>query len=116
MKFAIFAAVFFLVLSFFAFGQSATVQEARTAGYNAGYISSVPSPSNIPTRFKQTSGLERAYIEGYQEGYKQKQYDESVRRGYRVDPIFDSTQERTNPRGPDVQDNNSVGVEFKWPF
>ena len=116
MKFVVFTVLFFLVLSFFAFGQSAAAEEAEAAGYKAGYISSFPYPSSIPDRYRQNSALERAYEKGHKAGYEQKKYEESVKRGFRVEPIFESNEERTNPRGPEVKDNTSVGVEFKWPF
>ena len=116
MKVAVFTMVFFLVLSFFAFGQNATVQDAYNAGFSVGYISSVPYPSNIPERYRQNSGLERAYMDGHKKGYDQKKSDELANKGFKVEPIFDSTEERTNPGRPETTNNNSVGIEFKWPF
>lgn len=118
MKFTVLAVVFFLVLSFSTFGQNVIVEDARAAGYNAGLISGVPSPSVIPDRYKQNSALEKAYIEGFQDGYRNKQYLETAERGYRFDPYVRGQDQTFYDRdGRSVtRESTEAGIDFVIPF
>jgi hypothetical protein len=120
MRFATFTVVFFLTLSFFAFGQSTEQQsQAFNEGIRAAQNAIVNTPYPLSNPYAgRNEILANKFIEGWQRGQADKRTAELVRDGYKIEPFYESSEERNkkDPFSHETETDHRFGFNLVIPF